>query len=297
MLNTTGPCDWPIASPPVPGEDDEDVLACAPCSALTDLSETERELVEGMAVELLWAWSGRKYGTCAVSVRPCRETCTERPPTFWGSSGISEVHGQVGGWTPALIQGQWYNLRCGVCPSNRCSCSQDLSRSIELPGPVAGITEIWVDGVLLPDTAYTVRSGVLLRLDGGTWPMCNDDFTNPREVDSGAWEVVYKRGYPVPPGGQLAAYTLACELAKARCDDNTCQLPRRLQTVSRQGVTVGILDSFEGLDDGRTGIWEIDSWLSSVSYKPTSPPQVFSPDIPAGTGRGTLGGLAFGGYR
>lgn len=285
----SSPCEWPIASPL---EDS----SCAPCSALDGLDETERTLVERMAVELLWAWSGRKFGTCLVEVRPCRETCPDRVPTFWGRGGVGGgMIPQVGGWTPALIDGQWYNLRCGACPSGRCSCSQD-SRSIVLPGPVASIDEIWVGGVQLPEAAYALRDGALLRLDGGSWPMCNDEFADPQEPDSSAWTISYHRGYEVPAGGQLAAYTLACELAKARCEDNTCQLPKRIQTVSRQGVTVAMLDGFEGLDEGRTGIWEIDSWLSSVSFRPVSPPQVFSPDIPAGTGRGTTAGLGFGGY-
>ena len=291
MLNQTGPCDWPIASPSTDSD-------CAPCSTLEDMDEAERALVERMAVDLLWAWSGRKFGTCSVTVRPCREVCSDRVPTFWGKSGtFGGMIPQTGGWSPALIAGQWYNIRCGACPPSRCSCSPDKARSIELPGPVASIESITIEGAVLPPESYTLRDGVLYRIDGGSWPMCNNETGDVLDPESGAWEITYSQGYPVPAGGQIAAYILACEIAKSRCGDSTCQLPRRIQTVTRQGVTVGVLDSFEGLEDGRTGIWEIDSGLASVSFKPTSPPQVFSPDIPAGTGRGTLGGIGFGGYR
>jgi hypothetical protein len=51
-----------------------------------------------------------------------------------------------------------------------------------------------------------------------------------------AWAVTYERGVPVPAGGQVAAGTYACEAAKAMTGDTTCRLPRRVQSLVRQGV-------------------------------------------------------------
>jgi hypothetical protein len=91
--------------------------------------------------------------------------------------------------------------------------------------------------------------------------------------------VTYVRGVRVPEGGEIAAGVLALELAKAACNDNTCQLPKRMQTMTRQGVTVAMLDSFDDVDKGHTGIWIIDSWVASMTKTPVRP-TVLSPDKP-----------------
>src|SRR3546814_20637846 len=61
---------------------------------------------------------------------------------------------------------------------------------------------------------------------------------------------------------------LAVERAKAACNDKSCGLPRRVQSVTRQGVTVAVLDAFDNIDEGHTGIWLIDSWVASVVRRP-----------------------------
>ena len=38
-----------------------------------------------------------------------------------------------------------------------------------------------------------------------------------------------------------------------------------------------MMDAFEGLDEGRTGLWMVDSWLESVR-KPPRPARVHNPD-------------------
>lgn len=284
MSVQVGPCSWPIAAP------DPDDSACLPCPALESLGEEQRRDVEDMARALLWAWTGRRYGLCETAVRPCRSTCQDRPATFWGPTAASTLP-RVGGWYPALIGGQWFNIGCGVC-SGSCSCRDDAATALELPGPVESIDAIWIGGELLPETAYRLADGILYRVDGEAWPACNTQTEDPREPGSAAWEITYQKGYPVPAGGSLAAYRLVCELAKSICGDNDCALPSRVTSVTRQGVSVAILDGFEGLDEGKTGIWEIDAWIASVAYKVTSPPRVYSPDLPAE--RGTARSIGFG---
>ena len=279
---STSPCNWPILY-----EEGED---CA-CAALVDLTPEQVERVEALAIELLWSWTGRRFGTCPTTVRPCRAECPQGMPTYWGDHGGS-VRGGTG-WVPMLVGGEWFNVGCGACGTS-CTCAPDVARSLRLPGPVNGVTEIWIDGALLPPSAYELRDDVLYRVDGGVWPECNDEIQNPRTPESTAWEVTYERGNAVPMGGQVAAGVLVCELAKALCQDDTCQLPQRVQSITRQGVSMAILDNFDDLKEGRTGIWLVDAWVASTNAPRVSPPQVFSPDINPGRGRGTYQGLGRG---
>ena len=75
----------------------------------------------------------------------------------------------------------------------------------------------------------------------------------------------------------VAAGVLALELAKAACMDRDCALPARLQTVTRQGVTVQVQDDFDEMQEGRTGIWLVDSWVTSIR-KPRQLARAYNPD-------------------
>lgn len=252
------------------------------CTALDELEDESRERIEKMASELLWAWTGRKYGLTATTVRPCRETYAPNPYRFLATSG--------NGWAPVLIDGQWHNLSCGTCDRGKCGCDDRDARSIALPGPVDSITEITIDGEVLDPGKYRLVDGALLRTDGHPWPMSNDYYA-PADGE-GTWTVTYERGYPVPEGGQIAAGILACELAMALAHDDDCRLPRRVQSVTREGITMSILDGFEGLEDGKTGLWEIDAWIASANQPRPSTPRVYSPDMPRE--RGTARSMAVG---
>src|SRR3546814_10764299 len=82
-----------------------------------------------MAATYLWDWTGRKYGQCTLTLRPCRQQCYEGVSTFWGGAG-----GPLAApFTPVLIQGAWYNIGCGTC-GDTCGCS--TSQSLRLPGPI-----------------------------------------------------------------------------------------------------------------------------------------------------------------
>jgi len=218
----------------------------------------------------LWNWTGRKYGICEVTVRPCRQECWQGQSTFWGASS-----GMLGSrpFYPVLIRGQWFNVGCGQCGDD-CGCGD--TRSLRLPGPIDSITEIQIDGVVLDPTAYRVDNDrFVVRMDGGRWPTCQDMNAVLGEADT--WAITYRRGVEVPIGGQVAAGLLANELAKAACNDRSCGLPQRVQTVTRQGVTIAVLDAFDDIDTGHTGIWLIDSWVASVVRRPRKM-RVLSPD-------------------
>lgn len=266
MSVRTAPCDWPISyaecDTAEPGGLPEP-LASMPASGV--------EAFEGMAAEYLWRWTGKSLGLCEVTIRPCRQDCEEGVSTFWGSGPVPGPMGPRASWGPVLVDGLWYNVGCGRC-GDQCGCGG--AAPLRIPGPVEGVSSVLEGDVTLDPTTYHVENNTLLvRTDGGHWNPC-------------ALEITYTRGVAVPYGGQVAAGVLAVELAKAACGDKDCQLPKRVQTVTRQGVMIAMLDAFDDVDKGHTGIWIIDSWLSSMTRAPVRS-KVLSPDLPRHSPRRT----------
>lgn len=244
---------------------------CRSVAALDDIDEEQRVAVEQMACDLLWNWTGRVFGACPVEYRPCRQNC--------GQEGFSSGSWAValGGspWTPVLAGGQWRNVACGVC-GDTCGCGS--TPALRLPYPVSSIEQVVIDGQILSPNAYRLDSGSLLqRLDGGRWPTCQN--LGLPSTEPGTWRIDYLWGLPVPVGGQVAAGLLAAEMAMALCNDAACKLPQRIQSVTRQGITVTMLDPFEDVNEGRTGIWLVDAWVASVT-RPKRGGRVFSVDVP-----------------
>ena len=58
---------------------------------------------------------------------------------------------------------------------------------------------------------------------------------------------------------------LACELAKTPAfgDDDSCRLPKRLQSINREGMSAVVLDPFTFLHEGGFGIYEIDTFVNT----------------------------------
>ena len=132
---------------------------------------------EGLAWYTLAALCAYRIGVCPTTIRPCAARCATHGS--WTAAPVTGAHVSalplqtIGGiFTPYVTSGQWVNSGGCSGPSD-CSCSS-LSEVI-LPGPVGGIESITVDGAVIPADAYRVDNGDrLVRLDGGTWPVCQD---------------------------------------------------------------------------------------------------------------------------
>lgn len=249
-------CDWPC-----------DYSGCS-------TADPAEAIYEEMARDMLNAWTRDVFGICDEEVRPCRTGCDQGiPSTFWGRSPWTGTSPNVP--QQAYIPGYWTGaLGCG-CGHDYCSCS--TVEQIKLPGPIVSVTEVLIDGTLFDPQHYRVDNGLwLVRLDGRSWPVCQDMAAPTTE--EGTWQVAYKRGVPVPAGGRVAAGVLAKELEKAACNDPSCQLPRRIQNITRQGITVTLQDDFSDLERGGTGIWLVDSWVQSI-VAPKRGGSVRSPDV------------------
>jgi len=213
------------------------------CEDMPDsVDQAAQDLAMSAATEVLWALSGRRFGVMQVSVRPCRRSCEP--------VGFVPVTGWTVGW-----------LNCGQCGTSSCGC--DDPDSIRLARrPVQEVTEVLVDGVALASTAWRLDDRRdLVRIDTEPWPTCNDlnVTTGP-----GVFQVTYSYAEPVPSAGIIAVNALACELAKASVGAD-CNLPERITTLTRQGVTIGMIDRQAYLDKGRTGIYLVDLFLRTVN--------------------------------
>jgi hypothetical protein len=181
---------------------------------------------------------------------------------------------------PFIRNGSWYNMICGECGTSRCAC--DEISTIVLPGPVYDVVEVMIDGVVLtPGVDYRLDNLGLARRGGLSWPKCQNMDHDPTESlgdPTDTFLVTYRVGEPVPAGGQLAAGTLACELAKQACGDSTCRLPKRAVTVAREGVTITMPNTSEQWLTGSKGISEIDDFLASVQQDNKQGWKITSPD-------------------
>jgi hypothetical protein len=220
---------------------------CLP-NAESDLDKIKQQLAEDMAVSVLWALTGRQFGVCPVIARPCPTPC----------SGVLHSWYNGPGWYPVWDDGQWRNITCG-CPGSQCQASGP--GVVHLPGPAVEVTEVKLGGTVLGPSEYALQGGYLYRTGGGKWP--DQDLSRPLDED-GTWSVTYTKGIPVPPGVGVLVGTLALEFLNA-CTGGKCKLPRRVQTVSRQGVTMTMVDPTDIYDEGITGIPEIDLFIKSVN--------------------------------
>lgn len=222
------------------------------------------------ATLVLWAHTGRRFGACPVTVRPCAGYNCGSYETFgvWWDGGNGSS-----GYYPYIWDGAWRN--CGGCPG---PCSCEPASQVWLPGPVAGISEVRVNNTVVPTSAFRVDDGAwLVRTDGGVWPT-TQTMGNPASSTDDTFIVTYLRGEAVPAGGAAAAGTLACEYIKA-CTNQPCRLPARVTSVSRQGVTVSAEQTTK---DSLSGVVEVDAWIRAVNpFALKSRPRAYNPDLPA----------------
>ena len=238
-----------------------------------------QDLAATWAAEILWALTGRRYGQCPLTWRPCNPKCLGTLGYVAYPVGISGAAAAPGPWMLPFVDGAgtWRNCVC----SGACSCRARCE--VPFPTPVASVEEVKVDGVVLATTAYRldVYRGrtVLVRTDGECWPECQDMELNDTEV--GSFSVTYTPGEALPAAGAVAAGRLAGEFLK-QCQGADCALPDQLLTLSRNGVEVQVADPQAILDAGLTGIEQVDLWIRSVNPRHLAQrPQVYSLDEPA----------------
>lgn len=251
---TNGPCTWSVD--PSCGQDVWDAA-----------SPDNQQRAAQFATMVLWASTGRQYGLCDLTVRPCLTCGDNEASGFFWDSGV---------FFPYIWQGQWFNLACGC--AGFCRCGTHPYTQAWLLGPVAGIIAVTVDGILVDPSVYRVDDGQwLVRQDGNTWP--KEANYNLPAGEVGTWTVEYCQGKPVPPALVVAAGTLAVEFLKA-CAGSACRLPGRVTSVVRSGVSVTMVDIDTLFKMGLTGLTEVDLIIRSVNPNGlTHRNRLYTPDV------------------
>lgn len=243
---------------------------CGGSACWDGLKPAAKTVATILAVNVMWAATGRRYGPCELTVLPCnpqpREALYQTFPVEYDTFG----DGSAGQMPYIDVGGDWRNSNCG--PGCRCSAACEVL----LPGPVASVSEVTVDGVVVDPSAYEVHDGeMLVRKDGSCWPTCQ---RYGEEIPG--FTVTYRRGEEIPPAVQAASETLACEFAKS-CTGGECRLPQRLASLTRQGVelSVNTIESFS--DMILTNIAVVDQVIAIENpQRLQGRPQVWSPDLP-----------------
>ena len=239
---------------------------CTPCDSIYDFPVGLLEDTLAVASDILFELSGRQFpGSCQETVRPCSQHAS-----LDGAPNRDVEYSAV----------YRYPSACSCQRSSSCTCSR--IPSIRLGAyPITAIDEVLIDGVALPTTAYTVHDWRwLVRIDGETLPCCQNMLLASTEEDT--FEVTYTYGSPPPPAGVMAAAELACQLALS-CQPETlgeCRLPSRVTNITRQGVSMVVLDPMSFLDNGRTGLYQTDLFIAAYNkHGLTRRASVISPDL------------------
>lgn len=245
------------------------------CCDLSGMSEAVTGAAHRAASGVLWARTGRRFGLCTATLRPCRDRTYLDQHGWWAYDMWPR---------PVLWNGAWFNLACDCGTGGDCSC--EPAEQFTLPGPVANILEIVIDGVAVPTGSYRVDNyRKVVRTDGGTWPKYNNPNLDDGEV--GTWSVTAQYGETPPELAPFAVGELTCEISKA-CAGGQCKLPSKVSQTVRTGVTQTFIDPTLFLEKGLLGLKLCDMLIET--YNPgrlQSPSIVTNLDKPGFRNAGT----------
>lgn len=234
--------EWPIDRTVFPALPD----VTDPPSAEYTKAVAEQRAAAQLAVDVLYALSGRQFGLYEHTVRPCRQPLYNH-----------NISGPVTSYLVSWEGDHWINVPCGCYGS----CRLSGPNVIHLPGPVHDVTEVKIAGTVLASNVWVLEGNRLYRREA-PWP--RQDLNRPLG-DANTWSVTYRRGIEVPEGVAALTGLLAKEFLDALNNDGRCRLPRTVTTASRNGVTYRAYDPAVIYASGKTGLPEVDMWLAAVN--------------------------------
>jgi len=100
--------------------------------------------------------------------------------------------------------------------------------------------------------------------------------------ETGVFRVHYRFASTLSAAARNAVLEYARQLWLARQESAECQLPDRVTSISREGVSMEIFDPQDYLTNGKVGLPRVDTWLAGVNLtgKARRPAGVYTPDSP-----------------
>jgi hypothetical protein len=256
------------------------VIDTSCCTGWDEFTPEIQERAAGWATGILDLLTGQQFARCPVKIRPCGSRCGWYGGYLTYPVDAASSAGMGAPWMVPYIGagGVWRNCTC----AGPCSCRATCEAHIGGGQGVAEVLEVKVNGLVVPSTSYRLddqNGPVLVRVDGECWPECQNLDLTDDEPDT--WSVIYRPGQLLPKIGELAAGELACEFARACVGDEGCQLPSQLVSMSRNGIEVQVADPAQLLENGLTGLPNVDLFVKAVNpARLTHRPRVLTPDLP-----------------
>jgi hypothetical protein len=230
------------------------------------------------ASEVLYELSGRVYtGACGPeTVRPVSRPSDADTRSLAGGSPL--------GWFSAFGSASSY----GAAPVGVLAhYATEDPPTIRLPYPVTEITQVKIDGTVIPSDEYELRGFkelVRMRVSASSsptarWGWPTSQIPDLPDTEAGTFSVTFMFGAAPPQMGVLAAVKLGEYLAMPQLGDST-HYPKGTRQMTRQGVTTQVASTIDILEKGSLGIWEVDAFILSVNpRKLQRQSAVWSPDI------------------
>lgn len=214
------------------------------------------------AIRVLWSATGRQFSACTVISRPVQL------PMYTSEAWMCPNPP----WVPVHLDDDlWVNWPANIPMI-------DPTR-VTLEGPVTSITSVTIANAVVSNTKYRLDQGTwLVRTDGDIWPLWQD--TSLPGTDVTAFVVTYVQGLAPPAELLAAAGTYALEMSRAMAPSAStqCRLPSRAKTVTRQGITIDMVDPTLLLERGLTGLPDVDPIILALNpNRYIAPPRVLVP--------------------
>lgn len=210
------------------------------------------------ASQILYALSGERY----PGVQETTEVYVDRTSCPFGCRGGTEAVVAAFGGLPhshVLRVNEWYPTPWQLRLRHK---------------PVVEVIQV-LDATATPITGfYTANSAYLVRNNEQPW-----------DITRGI-AVTYRYGSVAPAMARNAAIRFGNELLKSWTGAPDCALPERVTSISRQGVSINIVDPTSFIDKGQVGLYEVDLFLAAVNpSRARKRARVFSVDRPRGERR------------
>lgn len=175
-------------------------------------------------------------------------------------------------WTGRQF-GLFHHSNLPACTDGpECPCRRE--RFLRLPTNVQEILDVWIDGVRLDPRTYALLDYNRLHPVPNSlrFPVEKDPLTDPEPI-----RIEYVAGVQPPPLLKTATARLARELLD---DGDISDLPDGIRTVTRHGLQAEVVNPEDLLEDGRTGMYEIDLVIQTLNPRGAyAKPEFRTPDV------------------